>query len=153
MSPRDLAACVVDGAIGATTVGGTLAACRLAGIRVMATGGIGGVHRGYAARPDVSADLAEIVTHAGGRRLLRREVAARRPATLEALETLGVPVIGFRTDTLPLFYAATGGPPVPARVDSRRAGGADRGRALGARARWRARARPRPRTRASTSSR
>ncbi len=118
VSPRDLAACVVDGAIGATTVGATLVACASAGISVMATGGIGGVHRGYHARPDVSADLAEIartralVVCSGVKSLL--DV----PATLEALETLGVPVLGFGTDTVPLFYAAEGGPPVPIRVDA-----------------------------------
>lgn len=118
VGPRDLAACVVDGAIGATTVGGTLAACRLTGIHVMATGGIGGVHRGYASRPDISADVAELartrtfVVCSGVKSLL--DVTA----TLELLETLGVPVLGFGTDTLPLFYAAKGGPPVPARVDS-----------------------------------
>ena len=118
VSPRDLAACVVDGAIGATTVGATLAACRLAGIPVMATGGIGGVHRRYHARPDVSADLVElartqtVVACSGVKSLLDVQ------ATMEALETLGVPVIGFGTDTLPLFYAADGGPPVPARADS-----------------------------------
>ena len=118
MSPRDLAACVVDGAIGATTVGGTLAACRLTRIHVMATGGIGGVHRGYAARPDVSADLAElarapaIVVCSGVKSLL--DVTA----TLELLETLGIPVVGYGTDTLPLFYAASGGPPAPMRADS-----------------------------------
>ena len=60
VSPRDLAACIVDGTVGATTVGATLAACCLAAISVAATGGIGGVHRGYATRPDVSADLAEL---------------------------------------------------------------------------------------------
>jgi pseudouridine-5'-phosphate glycosidase len=118
VSPRDLAACVVDGAIGATTVGATLAACRLAGIPVMATGGIGGVHRRYHARPDVSADLVElartrtVVACSGVKSLLDVQ------ATMEALETLGVPVIGFGTDTLPLFYAADGGPPVPARAES-----------------------------------
>ena len=118
VSPRDLAACVVDGSVGATTVGGTLAACRLTGIHVIATGGIGGVHRGYASRPDVSADLPElartraIVVCSGVKSLL--DVTA----TLELLETLGVPVVGYRTDTLPLFYAAKGGPPVAARVDS-----------------------------------
>jgi len=118
VSPRDLAACIVEGAIGATTVGGTLAACRLTGIHVMATGGIGGVHRGYASRPDVSADLAElartraVVVCSGVKSLL--DVTA----TLELLETLGIPVIGFGTDTLPLFYAAKGGRPVPARADS-----------------------------------
>jgi pseudouridine-5'-phosphate glycosidase len=118
VSPRDLAACVVDGTVGATTVGGTLAACRLTGIHVMATGGIGGVHRGYASRPDVSADIPElartraIVVCSGVKSLL--DVTA----TLELLETIGVPVIGFGIDTLPLFYAAKGGPPVPVRVET-----------------------------------
>ena len=116
IGPRDLAACVVQGAVGATTVGGTLAACRVAGIGFMATGGIGGVHRGD--RLDVSADLGELartealVVCSGVKSLL--DV----PATAELLETLGVPVLGFRTDELPLFYAARGGPPVPARVES-----------------------------------
>src|SRR5205823_7490356 len=58
--PRDLAACAARGELGATTVGGTLRACALAGIRFLGTGGIGGVHRGFAERPDVSADLAEL---------------------------------------------------------------------------------------------
>jgi pseudouridine-5'-phosphate glycosidase len=116
--PRDLAACVVQRAVGATTVGGTLAICRAAGIRVMGTGGLGGVHRGFPAPPDVSADLGElartpaVVVSAGIKSLL--DV----PATLEVLETLGVPVLGFRTNDLPLFYTAHGGPPVPARVES-----------------------------------
>jgi pseudouridine-5'-phosphate glycosidase len=116
--PRDLAACVVQGAVGATTVGGTLAVCRAVGIRFMGTGGLGGVHRGFPNPPDVSADLGELartkalVVSAGIKSLL--DV----PATLEVLETLGVPVLGFRTDTLPLFYSANGGPRVPARVES-----------------------------------
>jgi pseudouridylate synthase len=114
--PRDLAACVVQGAVGATTVGGTLAACRAAGIGFLATGGIGGVHRGEPL--DVSADLGELartealVVSAGVKSLL--DV----PATVELLETLGVPVLGYRTDELPLFYASGGGPPVSARVES-----------------------------------
>lgn len=118
VSPRDLAACIVDGALGATTVGATLAACRLAAVSVLATGGIGGVHRGYDTRPDISADLVElartptVVVCSGVKSLL--DV----PATVEALETLGVPVIGFGTDTVPLFYAAEGGPPAPIRADS-----------------------------------
>jgi pseudouridylate synthase len=116
VGPRDLAAAIVQGAVGATTVGGTLAACRVAGIGFLGTGGIGGVHRG--SRMDVSADLAELartealVVSSGIKSLL--DV----PATTEMLETLGVPVLGFRTDELPLFYAARGGPPVPARVES-----------------------------------
>jgi pseudouridine-5'-phosphate glycosidase len=116
IGPRDLAAAIVQGAVGATTVGGTLAACRAAGIGFMGTGGIGGVHRGD--RTDVSADLHELsqtealVVSSGIKSLL--DV----PATMELLETLGVPVLGFRTDELPLFYTAHGGPPVPARVES-----------------------------------
>ena len=116
--PRDLAACVASGELGATTVGGTLAAARLAGIRFMGTGGIGGVHRGFADRPDVSADLAQLtrtpalVVSSGIKSLL--DV----PATAELLETLGVPVLGWRTEELPLFYKAGGGPPVSQRVES-----------------------------------
>jgi pseudouridine-5'-phosphate glycosidase len=115
--PRDLAACAAQGVLGATTVGGTLRACALAGIRFLGTGGIGGVHRGFAERPDVSADLAELartqtlVVASGAKSLL--DV----PATAEVLETLGIPVLGYRTDELPLFYAAAGGPPVSARVE------------------------------------
>ena len=117
VGPRDLAAAAAQGAIGATTVGGTLAVCRAAGIRFLGTGGIGGVHRGFAERPDISADLTELartsalVVSSGAKSLL--DV----PATAEALETLGVPVIGYRTNELPLFYAAAGGPPVSARVE------------------------------------
>ena len=116
--PRDLAVCIAQRAVGATTVGGTLAVCRAVGIRFMGTGGIGGVHRGYPQPPDVSADLGELarcqtlVVSAGIKSLL--DV----PATLELLETLGVPVLGWRTDTLPLFYTADGGPAVSARVES-----------------------------------
>jgi pseudouridylate synthase len=113
---RDLAACVVQGAVGATTVGGTLAACRAAGIGFMGTGGIGGVHRGE--RLDVSGDLGDLartealVVCSGVKSFL--DV----PATMELLETLGVPVLGYGTDVLPLFYTAEGGPPVPARVET-----------------------------------
>jgi pseudouridine-5'-phosphate glycosidase len=118
LGPRDLAACVVQRAVGATTVGGTLAVCKAAGIRFMATGGLGGVHRGWPTPPDVSADLPVLATtpalvvSSGVKSLL--DV----PATAELLETLGVPVVGYRTDTLPLFYAAAGGPNVSARVES-----------------------------------
>jgi pseudouridine-5'-phosphate glycosidase len=114
--PRDLAACVARREVGATTVGGTLAVCRAAGIRFMGTGGIGGVHRG--GHLDVSADLAELarspvaVVSAGVKSLL--DVAA----TAELLETLGVLVLGWRTATMPRFYDAAGGPPVAERVES-----------------------------------
>jgi pseudouridylate synthase len=115
--PRDLAACAVAGDVGATTVGGVLAVARVAGIRFLGTGGIGGVHRGYPTPPDVSADLVALVTApvlavcSGAKSLL--DV----PATLEYLETLGIPVLGYRTDTVPLFYSAAGGPAVTQRID------------------------------------
>ncbi len=113
---RDIGACVVQGALGATTVGGTLAVCRLTGIAFMATGGTGGVHRGFAASLDISADLPQLartramVVSSGVKSIL--DV----PATAELLETLGVPVLGWRTSTIPLFYSAAGGPPVSAEV-------------------------------------
>jgi pseudouridylate synthase len=118
VGPRDLAAAVAQRVVGATTVGGTLAVARAAGIRWLATGGLGGVHRGFPTPPDVSADLAQLartpalVVSSGVKSLL--DV----PATAEVLESLGVPVLGYRADTLPLFYAAAGGPPVSARVES-----------------------------------
>jgi pseudouridylate synthase len=118
LGPRDLAAAVAQRAVGATTVGGTLAVARTVGLRFMGTGGIGGVHRGWTQRPDVSSDLGElartqvVVVASGAKSIL--DV----PATAEALETLGVPTLGYRTDTLPLFYAAGGGPPVSARIES-----------------------------------
>jgi pseudouridylate synthase len=116
VGPRDLAACVASRETGATTVGGTLAVSRQAGIRFMGTGGIGGVHRGN--RLDISADLVElartqvVVVSSGAKSLLDVE------ATAEVLETLGVPTLGYRTDTLPRFYDAEGGPPVSHRVES-----------------------------------
>ena len=122
IGPRDLAVAVTQRAVGATTVGGTLAVARTAGITWMATGGLGGVHRGFPDPPDVSADLAQLartqalVVSAGVKSLL--DV----PATAEVLESLGVPMLGFGVDTLPLFYGAAGGPPVSARIaDAREA--------------------------------
>jgi pseudouridine-5'-phosphate glycosidase len=118
VGPRDLAAAAVQRAVGATTVGGTLAVCHTAEIHFMATGGLGGVHRGWPIPPDVSADLyalaetATLVVSSGVKSLL--DV----PSTAELLETLGVPVLGFRTHTMPLFYSAHGGPPVSAQVES-----------------------------------
>ena len=118
VGPRDLAACATQGAVGATTVGGTLAVARACGIAVMGTGGLGGVHRGWNENPDVSADVAQlartpaVVVSSGVKSLL--DV----PATMELLETFGVPVLGWRTNELPLFYTARGGPPVSARVET-----------------------------------
>ena len=116
--PRDLAACAAQGAVGATTVGGTLSVAGLVGIHFLGTGGIGGVHRGYAARPDVSPDLPALaltpilVAASGAKSLLDIQ------ATVELLETLGIPVLGYRTDTLPRFYSAEGGPELAHRVES-----------------------------------
>jgi pseudouridylate synthase len=113
---RDLAACLAQGAIGSLTVGGTMAVCRQAGIRFMGTGGIGGVHRGFAETLDISSDLIQlarteaVVVSSGPKSLL--DVGA----TAELLETLAIPVLGWRTETLPRFYTADGGPPVSATV-------------------------------------
>ena len=118
VGPRDLAAAVVRGGLGATTIGGTLAVCRAAGIGFMGTGGLGGVHRGFAETLDISADLGElartqaVVVASGAKSLLDVD------ATAELLETLGVPVLGLGTDTVPRFYNPDGGPPVSARVES-----------------------------------
>jgi pseudouridylate synthase len=118
VGPRDLAACAAQGALGATTAGATLAVCRAVGIGFLGTGGLGGVHRGYAARPDISADLGELartealVVSSGAKSLLDTD------ATAELLETIGVPVLGWRTETIPLFYRRDGGPPVSARVQT-----------------------------------
>jgi pseudouridylate synthase len=118
VGPRDLAACAMRKELGATTVGATLAVCRAAGIGFMGTGGIGGVHRGFSETLDVSADLGELartealVVSSGAKSIL--DVSA----TAEVLETLGVPVLGWRTEEMPLFYKADGGPPVSQRVDS-----------------------------------
>jgi pseudouridine-5'-phosphate glycosidase len=101
-----------------TTVAATLIAAHLAGIRVFATGGIGGVHRGGEDSMDVSADLAELsrtplaVVCAGPKAIL--DV----PRTMELLETLGVPVIGWATDELAGFYSRSSGLRVPSRVDT-----------------------------------
>jgi pseudouridylate synthase len=116
LGARDLAACVVQGALGSTTVGGTLAVSRMVGIRFVGTGGIGGVHRGFADTLDISADLPQlartpaVVICSGAKSIL--DVSA----TAELLETLGVPVLGWQTSTLPMFYSGEGGPPVSARV-------------------------------------
>jgi pseudouridine-5'-phosphate glycosidase len=122
-SRRDLAAAVVDGAHAATTVAATMALAHQAGIRVFATGGTGGVHppapgAAPAAVPDVSADLTELgrtpvaVVCAGAKSIL--DLAA----TLEVLETLSVPVVGYGTDDFPAFYLRSSGLRVPARVDT-----------------------------------
>ncbi len=116
ISRRDFGISVSRNESGGTTVAGTLIAARTAGLRAFATGGIGGVHR--AAPFDVSADLEElgrsplVVVCAGAKAILDL------PATLEVLETHGVPVVGFQTDEFPAFYSIHSGLPVTARADS-----------------------------------
>jgi pseudouridine-5'-phosphate glycosidase len=118
VSSRDLAAAIAGGGDGATTVAATLVAAGLTGIRVFATGGIGGVHRGGAGPLDVSADLIELarrpvaVVSAGAKAILDL------PATLEALETQGVPVIGYGTGEFPAFYCRHSRLRLEARADS-----------------------------------
>lgn len=112
-SSRDLAALVATGGSGATTVAGTMICAHLAGIEVFATGGIGGVHRDASSTYDVSADLYELartpvaVVCSGAKSILDI------PATLEVLESLGVPVVGLATDRFPAFHARDSGLPVP----------------------------------------
>ncbi len=116
VSRRDLPIALALGQDGATTVAGTMYLANRSGIHVFATGGIGGVHRGHVF--DVSADLLElaqtpvIVVCAGAKAILDL------PATLEVLETHGVPVVGYGTDEFPAFYSRTSGLPVDQRVDS-----------------------------------
>jgi pseudouridine-5'-phosphate glycosidase len=117
-SRRDLPWVLARGLDAATTVSGTMLAARLAGIAVFATGGIGGVHRGAAESFDVSADLHELartpvlVVSAGAKAILDL------PKTLELLETLGVPVVGYRTGEFPAFYSADSGLALEMRADS-----------------------------------
>jgi pseudouridylate synthase len=116
-SRRDLALLVAQRRSGATTVAATMLIAALAGIRTFATGGIGGVHRGAGTTFDVSADLQELartpvaVVCAGPKAILDLG------ATLEVLETHGVPVIGYRTDRLPAFYTRDSDHAVAARLD------------------------------------
>ena len=118
LSSRDLGVAVALGRTGATTVASTAALAHRAGIRVFATGGLGGVHRGAAETFDISADLGVLATTpvlvvcAGVKSIL--DV----PATLERLETLSVPVLGYRTDQFPGFYLTDSGSTVPWRVES-----------------------------------
>lgn len=118
VSRRDLAAIVASGADGATTVTTTMIIAHMAGIKVFATGGIGGVHRGAETTMDISADLEELagtpvmVVCAGAKSILDLGL------TLEYLETKGVPVIGYGTDELPAFYTRSSGFGVDYRVDT-----------------------------------
>ena len=118
VSRRDIAAILASGKTGATTVATTMIISALAGIHVFATGGIGGVHRGAPETFDISADLQELahtdvaVVCAGAKSLLDIGL------TLEYLETMGVPVVGMRTDEFPAFYCKESGFGVDVRYDS-----------------------------------
>jgi pseudouridylate synthase len=115
---RDLPWLVTTKSTGATTVAATMHLAALAGIRVFATGGIGGVHRGAAATFDISADLTELaatpvaVVCAGVKSIL--DIAL----TLEYLETVGVPVVVMGSDEFPAFYSRSSGQPAPHRIDT-----------------------------------
>ena len=118
VSRSDISCALAGGGLGATTVSGTMAAAHMAGIAVMATGGIGGVHRGFDLTMDVSADLLELartpvlVVSAGAKAILDL------PRTLEYLETQGVPVLGYQTDEFPAFYSRSSGCLLDLRVDT-----------------------------------
>ncbi|RNI21712.1 pseudouridine-5'-phosphate glycosidase [Flexivirga caeni] len=117
-SVRDLGYVVAKGVHGATTVAATMRLAHLAGIAVFATGGLGGVHRGATSSMDVSADLTELsrtpvaVISAGVKSILDIGL------TLEAMETLSIPVIGYQTDEFPSFYSRSSGYAAPMRADS-----------------------------------
>lgn len=118
VSRADLPVCIARGATGATTVAATMIAAQIAGIKVFATGGIGGVHRGAEETFDISADLLELgetavtVVAAGPKAILDI------PKTLEVLETHGVPVIAYGQDEIPAFWSRASGLPAPLRMDS-----------------------------------
>ncbi len=117
-STRDLSVCAARRMTAGTTVAATMRIAHAAGITLFATGGLGGVHRGVADSWDISADMTElsrtpvVMVCAGAKSLLDL------PKTLEVLETLGVPVIGYGTDEFPAFYTRTSGLKLDARVDT-----------------------------------
>jgi pseudouridine-5'-phosphate glycosidase len=118
VSRKDLPVVIAKRGLGATTVSATILGAARAGISVFATGGIGGVHRGFELTMDVSADLADLaredvcVVCAGAKSILDL------PRTLEVLETLGVPVLGWRTHELPAFFSRASGLALEHRVES-----------------------------------
>lgn len=118
VSVRDIPHVMATGVHGATTVASTMKLAALAGIRVFVTGGLGGVHRGAESSMDVSADLTELsrtevlVISAGVKSIL--DIGR----TLEVLETLGVPVVGYGTDEFPSFFSRSSGLGVPMRLDT-----------------------------------
>lgn len=118
VSRRDMAAILASGKLGATTVSTTMIGAELAGIKFFVTGGLGGVHRGWETTLDISADMDEFaqtnvtVICAGAKSILDL------PATLEYLETKGVPVVGYQTENLPAFFTRDSGLKLPLSADS-----------------------------------
>ncbi len=121
---RDLGPLLAAGRLASTTVSGTLRIAHAAGVRLFATGGIGGVHRGAAASFDVSSDIDELAATPMGVVCAGPKSILDLPATLELLETRRVPVVGLGVDELPAFYSPTSGLRVPHRVDGHEAAAA-----------------------------
>jgi pseudouridine-5'-phosphate glycosidase len=118
VAERDLAVVMSRGErVGVTTVSASLALAAAAGIEVFATGGIGGVHRGVEHTGDVSSDLHALGTHPVVTVCAGAKAFLDLPRTLEYLETVAVPVLGWRTDEFPMFWCTTSGLPVPHRVE------------------------------------
>ena len=119
IAERDLAVAAATGlAAGVTTVSATLAVAAVAGIEVFATGGIGGVHRHSELTGDVSADLHAISRHPVVTTCAGAKAFLDLPRTVELLDTLGVPLLGWRHEWFPAFYTRSSGVPVPHRVES-----------------------------------
>ena len=118
LSRADLPYAVASRRHGATTVAATMICAHLAGIRVFATGGIGGVHQGVESTMDISADLDELARTAVAVICAGAKAILDLPRTLEYLETCGVPVVGYRTDRFPAFWSRTSDLSVPLRLDS-----------------------------------
>ena len=118
LSRADLAACLAQGKMGATTVAATMICAHLAGIDVFATGGIGGVHRGAETSFDISADLPELAATAVTVIAAGAKAILDLPKTLEYLETAGVPVIAYGQDDFPAFWSRSSGLKAPLRMDT-----------------------------------
>lgn len=118
LSLRDLALAISQGVSGATTVASTAAIAHRVGISVFATGGLGGVHRDAQRSWDVSADLGVLATTPVAVVCSGVKSVLDIPATLELLETLSVPVVGYRTDAFPAFYLRDSGQRTPSRADT-----------------------------------
>jgi pseudouridine-5'-phosphate glycosidase len=114
----NLGAIIADNGWGATTVASSLHLANLAGIKVFATGGIGGVHRGAGDSFDISADLTALARYSMITVCAGAKAILDLPKTMEVLETLGVPVIGYQTDELPAFYSRSSGLKLDARAES-----------------------------------